>query len=108
MDSIVMPEIEHESMVVLYEPRTGRIVHRHEVVSTKGAEHPDERTREADAREQLRLAQPDAADAVAKVEALHVEPARWEADRVYRVDPKNRVLTEVKRRARAAPPKRPS
>lgn len=105
MASIVMPEIEHESMVVLYEPRTGRIMHRHEVVSTKGARHPDERTREADAREQLRLAQPEAA---AGVEALHLEPSHWQADRAYRVDPKKRALVEVKRRVSAARPKRPS
>jgi len=107
MSDVVMPEIEHESMVVLYEPRTGRIVHRHEVVSMRGAEHPDERTREADAREQLRLAQPDAEARVSAVEALHVEPSHWQADRYYRVDPKKRALVEEKQGGRVARPKRP-
>lgn len=91
MSDIVIPEIENESMVVLYDRRTGRIVHRHEVVSTRGAEHPDEKTREQDAREQLRHAQPSLR---VKPEVLHVEPGRWKEDSIYRVDPDKRVLVE--------------
>lgn len=101
MSEIVIPEVEKESMVVLYEPRTGRIVHRHEVVSARGAVHPDERTQEEDAREQLRLARPDLrAEHQADVRALHVEPARWQPDRLYRVDPEKRALVEEPERPR--------
>lgn len=99
MSQIVIPEVENESMVVLYERRTGEIVHRHEVVSVRGAEHPDETTRERDAREQFRLAQPDLRD---EPEVLHVEPARWQEDRFYRVDPKKRVLVEERQGRRRA------
>ena len=35
-------KVAHESFVVLYEPKSGRIVHTHKVVTMSGGEHPAE------------------------------------------------------------------
>ncbi|HEX2296875.1 MAG TPA: hypothetical protein VHN37_16400, partial [Actinomycetota bacterium] len=59
---IVRPEVEHESMVVIYDPESGRVLHRHEVVSMKGARHPDDETIESDAYDELEKARPDLRD----------------------------------------------
>jgi len=91
MTHIGTVEVDRESAVVIYEPRTGQILHLHYVATMKGGSHPDQKTQERDALEQLSHAQPDAKKATA---ILHVDAAEIEPGRVYKVDPKRRRLVK--------------
>lgn len=84
--------VANESLVILYEAETGRVVHTHRVVTFKDGEHPDKATLEKQALEQLRLAQPQFTK---KAEMLHSAPASMKADVVYKVDKQKKVLVEV-------------
>jgi hypothetical protein len=88
-------EVGHWSMVVVYDERTGKIVHRHQHVTFKGGAHPDKK---ALARQALELA-PREGGAPAKLASLHVDPTTLKDEAHYKVDVKKRVLVEVKRRA---------
>ena len=94
MSQIGTLEVAHESMVVFYDGRTGRIVHTHKVVTFEGGEHPDRKTIERDALEQLRRAQPKFTK---KPEILHIDPRSVDPDKLYKIDPKKRVLVEQRR-----------
>ena len=81
-----------ESLVVLYEGGSGRIVHTHRVVTFEGGEHPDEATLEKQAMDQFQLAEPQTRQ---KVELLHASPGSMKADGVYRVDEQQKMILEV-------------
>jgi hypothetical protein len=85
-------DVERESLVVLYDPGTGRIVHMHNAVTVNGGRHPDQKTMEKDALEQLSLAQPDFKE---RVELLEVDASTLKEGTLYRVDTKKRVLVET-------------
>jgi hypothetical protein len=85
-------EVERESIVVLYETSTGRIVHLHNAVTVNGGKHPDQKTVERDALEQLSLAQPGLKE---KVDLLQVDPSSLKPRTLYKVDTKKRVLIET-------------
>lgn len=85
-------EVEHESMVVLYDPNTGRVVHQHQVVTMKGGRHPDEKTMEKDAMEQLAHIQPGVA---AKLSVLHVDPRTLKPGVLHKVDTAKHALVAV-------------
>lgn len=84
-------EVAHESVVVIYDTRTGEIVHRHDVFTAKGGKHPNEKTLERDAHEQFLRAQPGR-----KVDTavLHVNPRTLKPQTLYKVDPQKRALVE--------------
>ena len=99
--SDVRLEVDQRSTVVIYDERTGQIVHRHEVVTMRGGSHPDERTIEADAREELERSRGESSgrlsgrpEASQRLAALHVDPARVKPDATYRVDVRKRTLVE--------------
>jgi hypothetical protein len=85
-------KVAHESLVVLYEAKTGDIVHTHRVVTFQGGEHPEKATLERQALEQLRLAQPQFTK---KPEFLHAAPTSMRGDTIYKVDPQKKVLIEI-------------
>lgn len=85
-------EVERESMVVVYLPLTGRVVHRHHVVTMKGGQHPDQKTIEKEAMEQLSQAQPGVTE---KLAALHVDPRTLKPGALHKVDTANHVLVEI-------------
>ena len=99
--SVVRLEVDRRSTVVIYDERTGRIVHRHEVVTMRGGSHPDERTIEADAREELERSRAESSGQLSvrpessqRLAALHVDPARVKPGVTYRVDVQKRALVE--------------
>lgn len=85
-------EVEHESIVVVYDPQTGRVVHRHHVVTMKGGQHPDQKTMEKDAMEQLSQAQPGV---TGKLAFLHVDPRTLKPGALQKVDTATHVLVEI-------------
>lgn len=102
--NIVRPEIERESMVVIYDPESGRVLHRHEVVSTKGARHPDDETIESDAFDEFERSRPDLRERIqgaggvrGRFAALHADPKAMKPHAAYRVDTRTRSLVEQER-----------
>lgn len=85
-------KVAHESLVVLYEAKSGCIVHTHRVVTFSGGEHPAEATLEKQALEQLRLAQPQFTK---QLEFLHGAPISMRPDTMYKVDRQKKVLVEI-------------
>jgi hypothetical protein len=94
LDGSVMA-VERWSMVVVYERATGRIVHRHQSVTFKGAQPPDMETLE---RAAVEFASPNGKQAGKRWAALHVDPKSLKEEAAYKVDPRKKVLVEVKRR----------
>ncbi len=86
-------EVEQESLLVLYESSTGRIVHAHNSVAVNGGAHPDTATFEKDARAAFAKAQPNFKG---EVGLLHVAPSLIKPDTSYAVDTKKGVLVETK------------
>jgi len=83
-------EIGKESVVVIYDPADGRIVHRHQHLTPKGEAPPDEREIEKAALEfaaQKNLQ-------TAKLRTLHVDPKKITVGVSYRVDPQKQILVE--------------
>ncbi len=91
MTTIGSLKVESESSLVIYDVVTGRIVHRHDVVTTTGGKHPDQTTRERDAHAQMMQAQPEF---TGKTAVLHVDPRTFKPDTLYQVDVKKGVLVE--------------
>ena len=91
MATIGTMEVEHESVVVIYDAKTGDILHRHDVVTAKGGKHPNESTREKDAYEQLSQAQPRQKSETA---VLHADPRTLKPRTLYKVDINKRALVE--------------
>jgi hypothetical protein len=88
-------DVEHESLVVLHDPKSGQILHLHAVQTMRGGAHPDEKTREADARAQLARGRHTA---VANIAVLHADPKSIKPGTGYKVDIQKRVLVEVPNR----------
>jgi len=84
--------VEQESAVFVYDPQTGQVVHRHQVVTMKGGQHPDQKTIEADAMEQLSHAQPNAGKNLA---FLHVDPRTLKPGVLHKVDVAKKALVEL-------------
>ena len=84
--------VARESLVVLYEAETGRIVHTHKVVTYQGGKHPSKATLEKEALQQLRLAQPQFTK---KPGFLHVTPTSMRPDTMYKVDSRKKVLVKI-------------
>jgi len=85
--------IEQESVVVIYDPKTGAVIHRHHAITAKGGTHPDQKTLENDAMEQLRHARPQLQ--AGETAFLHVDPASLEARTMYKVDVAKRALVKI-------------
>jgi hypothetical protein len=87
-------EVEQQSLAVIHDPATGRIVHMHFVETMKGGVHPSQATIEADAHEQLKRGQPGL---TTKTAVLHVDPRTVRPGIAYAVDTKKSVLVELKK-----------
>ena len=87
------------SMVVLYDPKTGDIVHTHQAVTTRGGTHPDQATLE-------KLAADHASrvtnTSVAGMAFLHVDPSQIDSAAHYTVDVEKRSLMKAARGAAKA------
>jgi hypothetical protein len=86
-------EVESESTCVLYDPRTGQVMHSHQVLTLKGGERPSEKDVEFRARAAARAAGRD----LPELHTLHVvgRPMREPGD--YVVDPERRSVTLIRR-----------
>jgi len=90
---------DHWSMVVLYDPKTGNILHKHQAVTTRGGTHPDQATLEKEAADHASRARNIPVDGVA---FLAVDPREIDHNARYTVDVKNRSLLKAAPRARRA------
>ncbi|MGB9366768.1 MAG: hypothetical protein WCE79_12240 [Xanthobacteraceae bacterium] len=95
----VQGDDEHWSMVVLYDPKSGAIVHSHQVVTARGAVHPDAQAIEREALEQAAHARKASVSAA----FLHVNPREIDLAAAHVVDVKTGQLKAV---AKAEPGKR--
>ena len=86
-------EVERESLVVIHDPK-GRILHMHWVETMRGGKHPDAKTIEQDAQEQLSRLQPGLK---AKLAFLHADPKGVQPRAAYKVDVKKRALVEIRK-----------
>jgi hypothetical protein len=86
-----MQQFDRESLVVVYNPADGSVVHRHYCSTSHGGVHPDDKTLEKSALEFASLANP----AHAKMSVLHLDPAGIKPKTNYRVDLAKLVLVEV-------------
>jgi len=84
------------SMVVLYDPKTGAIVHTHQAVTTRGGTHPDPATLEKLAADHASRARNSPVDGMA---FLEVDPREFNPDARYTVDVKSRSLVKAAPRA---------
>ena len=88
---------DHWSMVILYDPKTGDIVHTHQAVTTRGGTHPDQATLEKEAAEHASRASNIPVDRMA---FLAVDPREIDLNARYAVDVRNRSLRKLAPRAR--------
>ena len=76
---------------MVYESRTGRILHIHQCVSAAGRAHPEDDELESSAfRYAAEAGHPDRSLAV-----LHVNPQSLQSGRNYKVDVETRALVEA-------------
>ena len=80
------------SMVVLYDPKTGDIVHTRQAVTTRGGTHPDPETLEKTAADHASRAKNTS---VAGIAFLHVDPSKLNSTAHYTVDVKRRSLLKA-------------
>jgi hypothetical protein len=90
---------DHWSMVVLYDPKTGDIMHTHQAVTTRGGTHPDQATLEKEAAEHASRLSNIPVDRMA---CLAVDPREIDLKARYTVDIRNPSLRKVAPRARKA------
>ncbi len=88
-------EIEQQSIVVLYDHRTGIISHIHRCVTSYGGQHPDKALLEREARE---FASEGEGGITKNLGVLHVDPDILKEDKEFKVDVTNGALIEVNRR----------
>jgi|SRR5580658_1265509 hypothetical protein len=88
----VFGEYDQWSMVVVYEPKTGDIVHTHQAVTTRGGAHPDQAALETLAADHASRARNISVQGMA---FLHVDPRGFDFDGRYSVDVKSRSLVKA-------------
>ncbi|MGH9813985.1 MAG: hypothetical protein ACRD4T_12700 [Candidatus Acidiferrales bacterium] len=102
MNTVVQPgEIEHRSIVVIYDRSKGNIIHVHQSLTYRGGQHPDKKTLETDAMEALGQAREGKAPP--NLAFLHVDPRNVRAGVEYKVDPRKRALVEIRKRGAKGP-----
>jgi hypothetical protein len=89
-------EVESEKACVVYEAKTGRIVHLHRVITLRGGKAPTESAIEAKA---LQLA---GERSKAALKALHIDSKSVQSERAYAVDLKKLQLVESPRSTTAS------
>lgn len=92
MTTIGTVDIAHESGVLIYDAKSGDIIHRHEVVTVRGGEHPDAAAIEREALALFAQAHPDL---TAKAAVLHFDPKSLTPGRLHKVDVAARKLIEI-------------
>ena len=90
-------QVAKESLVVVYDQKSGQIVHGHHFVTFKGGRHPGEKEQEGQALEECSLQRRGAAG---KMAVLHVAMSDVESGMDYRVDPTKRMLVEDRKKQR--------
>jgi len=85
------------AIVVLYDPRDGKIAHIHGSAVDAGSTLPDHATIEKEARDYLARYADKGRPRTRKLSVLHVDPKSFKPRASYKVDPKKRVLVEAKR-----------
>jgi hypothetical protein len=83
---------EHWSMVIIYDPKTGDIVHTHQAVTTRGGAHPDQTTLEKLAADHASRAKNTSMDGMA---FLHVDPQEFDFGARYSIDVRSRSLVKA-------------
>jgi hypothetical protein len=95
----VIGPYDHWSMVVLYDPKTGDIMHTHQAVTTRGGTHPDQAALEKEAAEHASRVRKAPVGGMA---FLAVDPREIDLAARYTVDIKTRSLRKAPPRARKA------
>jgi hypothetical protein len=95
----VLGPYDHWSMMVLYDPKTGDIMHTHQAVTTRGGTHPDQATLEKEAAEHASRLRKAPVDGMA---FLAVDPHKVDLKARYTVDVKTRSLRKAEPRTRKA------
>lgn len=85
--------VESEQACVVYEAKTGRVVHLHRVITLRGGKAPTKNAMEARA---LELA---GGGSRAAVKVLHLESESLQSGSAYKVDPKKLKLVQSPRSA---------
>jgi len=99
VNAVVNPgEIEHWSIIVVYDHNKGNIVHVHQSLTYRGGQHPDKKTLEKDAMEALGQAFEGRATPAKNLALLHVDPRSVRPGVEYKVDPRKRALVEIRKR----------
>lgn len=91
MANIGTAGVEKESGVFIYDAKTGRVLHRHEVVTLRGGTHPTDKEIE---REAVALFSASASTFKGATGILHFDPRPLKPDTLYKVDVKTRALVE--------------
>jgi hypothetical protein len=86
----VIEGFDEESLVMVYDPTDGHIVHEHHFVTSRGGVHPDQEAREALALEHARKSGHE----ISKVAMLSVKSGDFKHGSRYRVDVAQRQLVE--------------
>ena len=92
-------DVERWSMVVVYNRKTGKIMHTHECLTLRGGQHPSQKAIEGETLEHALLAGIKAAD----VSLLPVDPQHVKAGSHYKVDTKTQALVEIAQPTRRKP-----
>lgn len=82
-------QAEQWSMVVVYDPTSGAIVHTHQELTASGGQHSDDATMEKEA-----LGHAAGRLGGVKLATLHVDPHSLKTDTHYRVDTARHALVE--------------
>jgi len=76
---------------VLYDPKSGRIVHTHEIITLKGGRNVDEKEAEIRTFKRAKSLGKD----TSTLKALHVSAKDYDHSSVYRVDPESLTLVKL-------------
>jgi len=84
----------HHAVVVLYDPKTGDIVHGHYCEADAEADLPSAKELEKTALESAKRHARKGVN-LTKAKVLHADPKSFQLGRQYRVDPKLKKLVEA-------------
>ena len=90
-------EIEQSSLVLIYDSESGKILHSHTFVTTRGGEPPDRQAMETQALRALNAGSRPSDIPLHRISFLHLDARDVRPDTAYDVDSKNGRLVEIGR-----------
>jgi hypothetical protein len=83
-------QFESAKVVFIYDRATGRVVHTHQHFVVKGERHPDAKTLEAEALQEIAQRIPD----LSHLAVLQVDPTTLDTEAFYKVDTHQKLLVK--------------